>query len=215
MQELFKYVGKVLSTDSFAECKEKIITGLKARTNSVVQRNLLLANFPQGTKSFDRWSKEISNAAKLIGYRDYDWKQAAVDAMLLQTSNPKLRERALQDNASYEELLTLGITKEQSAKGAALLEKASGQSAKRRRTRKMKYQNDHGLHRLLVGHVRGSVVQTNPSGESVVVARERHRTCHHRRPLPRASEGTTRRTARTRPTTTMTTTTTMMMVLLG
>ena len=68
MQELFKCVGKVLSTDSFAECKEKIITGLKARTNSVVQRNLLLANFPQGTKSFDRWSKEISNAAKLIDY---------------------------------------------------------------------------------------------------------------------------------------------------
>ena len=51
-----------------------------------------------------------------------------MDAMLLQTSNPKLKEWTLQDNASYEELLTLGITKEQSAKGAALIEKASGQS---------------------------------------------------------------------------------------
>jgi len=39
-----------------------------------------------------------------------------------------MRERVLQDNASYEELLTLGITKEQSAKGAALLEKVSGQN---------------------------------------------------------------------------------------
>jgi len=42
--------------------------------------------------------------------------------------SPKLWERALQDNISYEELLKLGIAKlgiakEQSAKGAALLEK--------------------------------------------------------------------------------------------
>ena len=47
--------------------------------------------------------------------------------MLLQTSRPKLQERALQDNASYDDLLKLGIAKEQSTKGAALLEKASGQ----------------------------------------------------------------------------------------
>jgi len=89
MQDLFKYVAKVTNTDSFSDTVEKITNGLKTRTNSVVQRNLLLANFPQGTKSFDRWSKEISNAAKLIDYADYDWKQAAVDAMLLQTTNPK------------------------------------------------------------------------------------------------------------------------------
>ena len=45
-----------------------------------MKRNLLLANYPQGTKSFERWSKEISNVAKLINYKNYDWKQAAVDA---------------------------------------------------------------------------------------------------------------------------------------
>ena len=47
--------------------------------------------------------------------------------MILQTSSPKLRERALQDNVNYKDLLKLGIAKEQSLKGAALLEKASGQ----------------------------------------------------------------------------------------
>ena len=47
--------------------------------------------------------------------------------MILQTSSPKLRERALQDNINCEDLLILGIAKEQSQKGAALLEKASGQ----------------------------------------------------------------------------------------
>ena len=47
--------------------------------------------------------------------------------MILQTSSPKLRERALQDNVNYEDLLKLGTAKEQSEKGAALLEKASDQ----------------------------------------------------------------------------------------
>ena len=49
--------------------------------------------------------KKVTNAAKLINYENYDWKQAAVAAILLQTSNPKLQERALQDNVSYEDLL--------------------------------------------------------------------------------------------------------------
>ena len=111
--------------DDYQTATDKIRRGLQSQTNSVVQRNLLLANFPQGSKSFEKWSKEITNAAKLINFEDYNWKQAAVDAMLLQTSNPKLRERALQENTKYEDLLKLGIAKEQSQKGAALLEKAS------------------------------------------------------------------------------------------
>ena len=85
--------------------------------------------YPQGSKSFDRWYKEVSNGAKIINYDNYDWKQATVDAILLQTSNPKVRERALQENITYDSILTMGITKEQSMKGAALLEKASGQTS--------------------------------------------------------------------------------------
>ena len=49
--------------------------------------------------------------------------------MILQTSNAKLRERALQENITYDMLMTLGVAKEQSARGAAALEKASGQSS--------------------------------------------------------------------------------------
>ena len=62
-------------------------------------------------------------------YENYDWKQAAVNAILLQTSNPKLWRGVLQYNVSYEDLLKFGIRKEQSEKGAVLLEKASGQSS--------------------------------------------------------------------------------------
>ena len=89
---------------------------------------MLFANHPQGTKSFERWSQEVSNKAKLIDYNDYNWETAAVDSIIMQTSNAKLRERALQDNVTYDQLIKLGISKEQSAKGAAMLEGASGQS---------------------------------------------------------------------------------------
>ena len=88
---------------------------------------MLLANNPQGTKTFEKWSREITEVAKMIDYQDYDWKQAAVDAMILQTTNAKLRERALQENITFDKLMNMGIVKEQSSIGAGLLEKASGQ----------------------------------------------------------------------------------------
>ena len=128
MKNLFQHVGKVLDTDTYNEAVKKITDDLSDRTNKIVQRNMLLSSYPQGSKSFEKWSQEISNVAKLISYDNYDWKQAAVDAIILQTSNSKLRERALQENVTYDELLKMGIVKEQSAKGAALLENASNQT---------------------------------------------------------------------------------------
>ena len=47
--------------------------------------------------------------------------------MVLQTSNPRLSERALQDNVSYDTLTNLGVSKEQYVSSATKLEKASGQ----------------------------------------------------------------------------------------
>ena len=90
---------------------------------------MVLSNFPQGSKSFEKWSQEVSNAAKLISYDNYDWQQAVVDAIILQTSNAALRERALQENVTYDQLSKMGIVKEQSAKGTAFLEQVSGQQS--------------------------------------------------------------------------------------
>ena len=71
--------------------------------------------------------------------------------MLLQTSNPKLPERALQENTKYEDLLKLGIAKELSQKGAALLQKASGQDAlacETEEVRRLKLENKKLRHKL-------------------------------------------------------------------
>ena len=62
-----------------------------------------------------------SRLAKLIDYTNYDCKMAVVDAIVLQTSNEKLREKALFGNVTYDKLMSLGVAKEQSEKGSALL----------------------------------------------------------------------------------------------
>ena len=68
MHSLFDHVGNVLEADTFDQAIEKIRNQLKERTNKVVWRNMLLSNFPQGSKSFEKWSREISEAAELISY---------------------------------------------------------------------------------------------------------------------------------------------------
>ena len=97
-KHFFQHVGAVTDTDTFDAKVRKIRTGLQGRTNNVVHRNPLLANYHQGSKSLERWSKEISNATKLIKCGSYDWKQSTKVTVKLQTSNPKLQERTLQDN---------------------------------------------------------------------------------------------------------------------
>ena len=110
---------------------------------------------------------------KLINYENYDWKPATVDAILLQTSNPKSRERALQNNVSYEDLLKLGITKEQSEKGAALLEKANGQSSSQEQhyaqeVRLLQYENRKWKAHLPKKHAAAVVLTNVNKGKSAL-----------------------------------------------
>ena len=72
MKDLFEHVGTVTDTDTFDATVTKLRTGRQGRKNNVVQRNLLLVNYQQGSKSFEHSSKEISNAAKPINYENYD-----------------------------------------------------------------------------------------------------------------------------------------------
>ena len=101
MKSLFEYVGKVQDDDTFEVSITKIREGLQKRTNKVVQRNMLFTDYPQGSKSFEKWSQEISTAAQLISYADYDWRQATVDAILLQTSSLKAARTRAHHHQKY------------------------------------------------------------------------------------------------------------------
>ena len=58
MKDLSEHVSAVTDTDTFDNAVTKIRTGPQGRTNNVVQRNLFLPNYPQGTKLFECWSKK-------------------------------------------------------------------------------------------------------------------------------------------------------------
>ena len=59
---------------------------------------------------------------------DYNHKKAAVDeiVMQLQTSSGKLRQKAIQDNPTYEELVKMGISQEQAKKKTETLPDGEG-----------------------------------------------------------------------------------------
>ena len=118
MNDLFKHVGKVLPGDTYEAATAKIIQGLKRRGNRTSAVFKLFNSHAQGKQSFDAWHKEVYKAAKLIDWTDYGADQAAVDAIVMQTSSVKLQQRAIQDNPSYDQLVNLGISQEQAKKKA-------------------------------------------------------------------------------------------------
>ena len=48
-----------------------------------------------------------------MDWDNYNFEKAAVDAILIQTSSTKLRQKALQDNPSWDQLMDMGMGQEQ------------------------------------------------------------------------------------------------------
>ena len=138
MKDLFQHLGAVETKDTYDEALKKIRTGLQNCTNSVVQRNLLFLNFPQDTKSFEKWLKEISNAKKTDRFHRLSLETSRSGCNDLKYTKSKIeRERALQENVKYDELIKLGIAKQQSQKGAAMLASAQDPPQKHGNPRKL------------------------------------------------------------------------------
>ena len=56
------------------------------------------------------WHRGVFKAAKLIDWTVNDADQAAVDAMVMQTSSVRLQQRAIQENPTNKQLVNLGIS---------------------------------------------------------------------------------------------------------
>ena len=52
VKDLFQYVGGVIDSDAYVETIQNINDGLSSYSNSIVQCNLHIAIFPQGSDSF-------------------------------------------------------------------------------------------------------------------------------------------------------------------
>ena len=113
MDDLFEHVGKVKDTDTYNEALDKIRTELKKQGNRTSAVFKLFNGHGQGQQSFDVWHRGVYKAAQLIDWTGYDAEKAFVDAITMQTSSDKLRQKVIQENPSYTDLVRLGISMEQ------------------------------------------------------------------------------------------------------
>ena len=95
---------------------ENIRQGLKGKANRTSAVFKLFTSHPQGKQSFESWHREVYKAAKLIDWTDYGVEQAAVDAIVMQTSSVKLQQKAIQENPTFDTLVNLGVSQEQAKK---------------------------------------------------------------------------------------------------
>jgi hypothetical protein len=116
MADLFKHVGHVLDADTFAQACTKIRVALRGRGNRTAGVFKLFTSHPQGRQSFESWHRKVYEAAKLIEWAGYDADTAAVDAILIQTSSTRLQQKAMQENPTYPQLVTIGVSQEQATK---------------------------------------------------------------------------------------------------
>ena len=76
VQDLFKYLGKVLPRDTYRQAVDKVKKTLKSRGNRISAVFKLFNNHSQSSQSVDSWHKEIRKAAQLIDYTDYNADKA-------------------------------------------------------------------------------------------------------------------------------------------
>ena len=130
MIDLLKHTGKVVDTDTYDEAVAKVKAALKKRGNHTAVVYKLFTGFPQGTQTYDSWHRKVYEHAKLGDWEDYTAEKAAADAIIIQTSSVKLREKALQSNPTYDELNTMGHSQEQARKKAKALPEGDSDEVK-------------------------------------------------------------------------------------
>ena len=122
MISLFEHEGKVQSTDTFAVAISKIETALKGQIDEIYPVYRRFCEMPQGRQSFSEWYPKVLEPAKLCNFDGYDAARAARYAMIMQTSNHKLRKQALAEGPTHHNFVKVGLAMESAASQADLTE---------------------------------------------------------------------------------------------
>merc|ERR1712237_191698 len=99
-----------------AQAIQKVRAALKGRENRSAAVYRLFTALPQGKQTFNVWHRKILESARRVDWENYGFEKAAVDAVLIQTSSTKLRQKALQDNLDWNQLVDMGMGQEQAQK---------------------------------------------------------------------------------------------------
>ena len=86
----------------------------------------------QGSQKFDSWAREmIYKQAQRCDCTGYDTESSARDAILYQTTDPKIRKKILADNMTYKDTINWGRAHKESSRKAKVLEDTSSKSNSR------------------------------------------------------------------------------------
>ena len=76
---------------------KKIRNTLKGRENPTAAMHKLFSSMVQANQTFDVCHK-VYEFAKTVDWTNFNQEKATVDAIVMQTSSGKLRQKAIQDN---------------------------------------------------------------------------------------------------------------------
>ena len=102
---------------SYDVAKKRLRDGLVDQTNDLFPVYQLFNEMPQGKKKIRTWMNEVLEAAKRCNFSKectaqcvnaYTAERAARDAVVFQTSNDKIRKKALAEAPTFSDLLKIG-----------------------------------------------------------------------------------------------------------
>ena len=106
---------------TYVNALEQVKAGLRDQTNELFPIYNLFTRMPQGKKPTRSWMQEVLDAAKRCKFSStctancvgaYTAERAARDAVVFQTSNDRLRKKALAEAPDFTELLKIGQSME-------------------------------------------------------------------------------------------------------
>lgn len=112
MKRLFFNTGKVVDEDTFDESIQKIKTGLMTKINTIQLMYKLFCDMPQNEQLFYDWIMQVISQARVCRFDAYTAERAARDAIVLQTTDQKLRKIALSEGCDLLQLVELGCALE-------------------------------------------------------------------------------------------------------
>ena len=120
-----------IPADSYETTKDKLRRAIMGTTNQVMSRMKLFKQMPQSGESFAKWSRNILKQSERCDWTGYGADLAALDAIVMQTDDGRLRRKIIAQKMNLEDAIEWGKTHEMSDKKADIVEEAGAAGKER------------------------------------------------------------------------------------
>ena len=78
--------------------------------NGIMKRSILMTKMPSTDHAdWIKWANELTDQAKRINWANYDWKEAALDALLYQCPDAVWRQKILTGRMDFQQSVKYGM----------------------------------------------------------------------------------------------------------